>query len=75
MIDEKILKQKKIPEEEDVRFKPYSMRKLNSKAHMLLKSMAPEYDLTLEEMVNYALRIGIWTLKKIDVEEDEVEAA
>jgi hypothetical protein len=70
MIEEKLRKQRKIPTDEDNKFKPYSMRKLNAAAHTILKSMAPEYDLTLEEMVNYALRIGIWTLTKKDVEEE-----
>lgn len=50
------------------KYRHYAMRRMLTEAHTTLRQMAIEYDCTLEEMVNYALRVGIWNLKKVDVD-------
>lgn len=48
----------------------YLTRSMPILTHRYLKQLAFEYEMTMEEMVNYLLRLGIHTLKGIDIDQE-----
>lgn len=52
--------------------KAYLTRNLPIATHRQLKLLAAEKEISLEAAVNYALRIGIYALKKIDVDKEGI---